>query len=178
MGYFVPIVRRPDPKAELGYVCPECKQWAPVGLWKEAEVSCELCGDHSAKQCPLCGEAVDTLYSDFEDPDDFLKADAAKAGSPSGILSPEVWVPAPPTPAPPQWPAAMPVSIQEVAMMRRVAEADPEGKCVCAPQKSDRTLEWLSGLGFFEKVTFKGRTAYRLTDRGRQVTMQAEEKQA
>ncbi|KQP90790.1 hypothetical protein [Methylobacterium sp. Leaf117] len=65
------------------------------------------------------------------------------------------------------WTAA--VSIEEIAMMRRVADADPNRTGVCAPEKPDRTLEWLSGLGLFEKVPFEGRVAYRLTDRGRQV---------
>lgn len=31
----VRITRRPDPHAELGYECPECKAWSPVSMRKE-----------------------------------------------------------------------------------------------------------------------------------------------
>lgn len=77
----VNIERRPDPKAELGYVCPECKAWSPVGLWKETEVCCEDCGTHQAMRCPLCEEDHDGVYVGFEDADQFLAEEARKRGS-------------------------------------------------------------------------------------------------
>ncbi|KQO91643.1 protein of unknown function [Methylorubrum extorquens] len=76
----VTIERRPDPKAELGYVCPGCEQWSPVGLWKESEVGCEDCGSHSAMRCPLCEADHDEIYTDFEDADGFLEREAATRG--------------------------------------------------------------------------------------------------
>ncbi|ARO54044.1 hypothetical protein B2G69_07725 [Methylorubrum zatmanii] len=75
----VNIERRPDPKAELGYVCPECKAWSHISQWRETEVGCEDCGDHPALRCPECEEDIDTVFTDFEDAESFLEQ-AAKAG--------------------------------------------------------------------------------------------------
>lgn len=83
------ITRRPDPHAELGYECPECKAWSPVSLWKATEVGCEDCGDHSARLCPLCEECIDEVFTDFEEPAHFLEAEARKAGRPLGMPTPE-----------------------------------------------------------------------------------------
>ena len=83
------ITRRPDPHAELGYECPECKAWSPVSMWKATEVGREACGDHAAMQCPLCGVSTDTVFTDFEEPDHFLEAEARKAGRPPGMPTPE-----------------------------------------------------------------------------------------
>lgn len=82
------ITRRPDPHAELGYECPECKAWSPVSMWKATEVGREACGDHAAMQCPLCGVSTDTVFTDFEEPDHFLEAEARKAGRPPGMPTP------------------------------------------------------------------------------------------
>lgn len=75
----IAITRAADPKAALGYVCPECKEWSPVGHWRETEVGCEACGTHSALECPLCKQDHDTVYVSFEDPDRFLQAEACNA---------------------------------------------------------------------------------------------------
>ncbi|MBK3405098.1 hypothetical protein H0176_00530 [Methylorubrum populi] len=79
MGAEVKVTRR-DGSPELGYVCPECKEWSPVAKWREGEVYCEDCGDHRSMVCPACDEHTDTVFTDFEDADEFLKAEAdAKA---------------------------------------------------------------------------------------------------
>ncbi|MCJ2114179.1 hypothetical protein MKK64_23710 [Methylobacterium sp. E-025] len=84
MGATVTIERRRDPNAELGYVCPECKAWSSVTLWKDTEVLCDECGTHGAIRCPLCEEDVDTVFNDFEDPDRFSQ-DAERNAGPSLI---------------------------------------------------------------------------------------------
>lgn len=80
MDSTVAIIRRPDPNAELGYVCPECKAWSPISMWAETEVGCEDCGSHGAVQCSLCEERIDTVYNSFEEPDAFLRREAKHAG--------------------------------------------------------------------------------------------------
>ena len=40
----VRITRRPDPHAELGYECPECKVWSPVSMWKETRAVSDQVG--------------------------------------------------------------------------------------------------------------------------------------
>lgn len=79
MGAEVKVTRR-DGSPELGYVCPECEVWSPVASWREGEVCCEDCGTHPSMVCPACENQTDTVFTDFEDADEFLKAEAdAKA---------------------------------------------------------------------------------------------------
>ena len=75
------ITRKPDSHAELGYVCPECSGWSPIATWKETEVYCEDCGEHSALQCPLCEEHLDKVFTVFEEPDEFLRRETEQVDS-------------------------------------------------------------------------------------------------
>lgn len=80
------------------------------------------------------------------------------------------WRPAPP-PAPrePQRPTPLAISDDELAMLRRVAEADVDGNGILCPAEPNRTLEWLSGMGLFQRFEHEGKPAYRLTAKGRTV---------
>jgi hypothetical protein len=40
-------------------VCSECSVASPLSEWREGEVYCEVCGDHSAMICPNCEEPFD-----------------------------------------------------------------------------------------------------------------------
>ena len=53
------------PRPEQGNFCHECKKWGKKDRWRETMVGCEDCGDHDAKQCPHCEEAIDEVFHDF-----------------------------------------------------------------------------------------------------------------
>ena len=44
--------------------CPECGQWFPLALWRDTEVGCEDCGEHSAMGCPdaACDCRIDHVW--------------------------------------------------------------------------------------------------------------------
>lgn len=52
-----------DPFEGCEIQCPECKEWSNHNDWIESSVYCELCGDHSAIQCPKCDERFDHVWS-------------------------------------------------------------------------------------------------------------------
>lgn len=45
--------------------CPDCGTWSPLADWKEGFVECDTCGDHSAMECPECGEGVDHIHQQW-----------------------------------------------------------------------------------------------------------------
>jgi hypothetical protein len=46
------------------WICPECDQVSNVSDWRETTVGCEDCGEHDARECPLCHERLDIVYDD------------------------------------------------------------------------------------------------------------------
>lgn len=46
--------------------CPHCNTWSPLADWTEGFVGCDSCGDHSAMECPVCGEGVDHVHQSSE----------------------------------------------------------------------------------------------------------------
>ena len=73
----------------------------------------------------------------------------------------------PPAPRDPQRPMVLAISDEEVAMLRRVAAADVDGNGILCPAEPNRTLEWLSGMGLFQRFEHDGKPAYRITAKGR-----------
>lgn len=45
-------------------LCDKCSTYSLSQDWTETEVYCELCGGHSAIECPNCGEVFDFVGSD------------------------------------------------------------------------------------------------------------------
>lgn len=48
-------------------LCSECKEFSPFQEWREGEVWCEDCGEHSALICPKCEHHYDHVWAkEFE----------------------------------------------------------------------------------------------------------------
>lgn len=47
----------------------DCGEPFKQSTWIEIETygDCDLCGDHSAVQCPKCNQIYDTIYNNFEE---------------------------------------------------------------------------------------------------------------
>jgi len=43
--------------------CHECAEWSCHTDWTETVVYCEDCGEHSAIECPKCGEVFEHVWS-------------------------------------------------------------------------------------------------------------------
>lgn len=43
--------------------CNQCEEFSPLAEWSEDEVSCDVCGDHSAMRCPKCWHCEDGVWS-------------------------------------------------------------------------------------------------------------------
>ena len=52
-----------DPHEGCEIECPSCKTWNSHKNWREGEVYCEDCGEHSAIICPNCEEYFDHVWS-------------------------------------------------------------------------------------------------------------------
>jgi RNA polymerase subunit RPABC4/transcription elongation factor Spt4 len=46
------------------WTCPSCKTTSPVENWRETRVACDDCGDHDARECPVCEELFDHVWGD------------------------------------------------------------------------------------------------------------------
>jgi hypothetical protein len=51
-----------DIPARLKWKCPECNEWSPYDAWEETIVGCEDCGEHDARECPVCNEVFDIVW--------------------------------------------------------------------------------------------------------------------
>lgn len=43
-------------------LCFECSTWSLKELWKDCDVFCEDCGEHSGVRCPNCEHVFDSVW--------------------------------------------------------------------------------------------------------------------
>jgi ribosomal protein S27E len=51
-------------ESDTVWLCPECGGESASKDWPETYVGCDLCGDHSARKCPSCGDVFDYVWDE------------------------------------------------------------------------------------------------------------------
>ena len=52
------------PLTEGGEIkCPGCGKWSVHLAWVESDVFCDLCGEHTAVECPTCHLCIDHVWA-------------------------------------------------------------------------------------------------------------------